>query len=115
MTDLSTARPTETLNDGRGRSFGRRETFAEALVSPPPAFDARGLQARLHMLCALYAHTGSPGRRQELLESVEVTVLELAHLMAVDLLRSGWRPDEAAADHGADLGHGAGRAGEIPG
>ncbi len=80
--------------DAPQRAFGRKgdapAQLAEAslLHAPSPRLDVR---ARLHAICALYAHTRSPQRRLELLEQLEDMTLEAAHLLAVDLLRNGWR------------------------
>ena len=35
----------------------------------------------------------APAQRLALLEQLEDMALETAHLLAVDLLRNGWRPD----------------------
>ncbi len=44
--------------------------------------------------CApLYANARTPAQRVALLERLEDMALETAHLLAVDLLRNGWRPD----------------------
>jgi hypothetical protein len=56
-------------------------------------FEAPGLRARLHTICALYAHTPAHKRRKELLDTLESLTLETAHLLAIDLLEHGWRPD----------------------
>jgi hypothetical protein len=82
--------------DAPQRAFGRKgdapAQLAETslLHEPPPRLDVR---ARLHGICALYAHTRLPERRLELLEQLENMTLEAAHLLAVDLLRNGWRPE----------------------
>jgi hypothetical protein len=44
-------------------------------------------------LCALYVHARSPAHRLAVLEQLEDMTLETAHLLAVDLLRNGWRPE----------------------
>lgn len=82
--------------DAPQRAFGckgdapaqRAET--SLLHAPPPAVEVR---TRLHAICALYAHTRSPAQRLALLGQLEVMALEAAHLLAVDLLKNGWRPD----------------------
>jgi hypothetical protein len=63
---------------------------ASLLHAPAPAVDIR---ARLHAICALYAHVRSPDQRLALLGQLEDMTLEVAHVLAVDLLRNGWRPD----------------------
>ncbi len=76
--------------------FGRRGVSAAEMAGPSllhSDFQPPSIRARLHVLCALYAHTPSPDRRLALLDSLEEQVLELAHLMAIDLLSNGWRPD----------------------
>ncbi|GEM_PF-1231990 len=76
--------------------FGRRGVSDAELATPSvlhSTFQPPSIRARLHVLCALYAHTPSPARRLELLDSLEGQVLELAHLMALDLLSNGWRPE----------------------
>lgn len=76
--------------------FGRRGVSEAELAEPSvlhSTFQPPSIRARLHVLCALYAHTPSPARRLELLDSLEGQVLELAHLMALDLLNNGWRPE----------------------
>ena len=60
------------------------------LHAPPPPLDIR---ARLQGLCALYCHARTPAHRLAVLEQLEDMALETAHLLAVDLLRNGWRPD----------------------
>lgn len=76
--------------------FGRRGVSDAELPTPSVLhsdFQPPSIRSRLHVLCALYAHTPSPSRRLELLDSLEGQVLELAHLMALDLLNNGWRPE----------------------
>ena len=60
------------------------------------SFEAPNIRGRLHAICALYAHTPAQERRLELLDALEALTLEVAHLMALDLLDNGWRPEEAA-------------------
>ncbi|WP_165185045.1 hypothetical protein [Caulobacter soli] len=82
--------------DAPQRAFGRKgEAPAQSvehslLHEPAPPLDIR---ARLHTICALYANARSPAQRVALLEQLEGMALEAAHLLAVDLLRNGWRPD----------------------
>ncbi len=59
-------------------------------------FEAPNIRGRLHAICALYAHTPAQERRMELIDALEALTLEVAHLMALDLLENGWRPEEAA-------------------
>lgn len=56
------------------------------------SFEPPNIRARLHAICALYAYTPVHERRQELLDGLESLTLEVAHLMALDLLENGWRP-----------------------
>ncbi len=60
------------------------------------SFETPNIRGRLHAICALYAHTPAHERRLELVDALEELTLEVAHLMALDLLENGWRPDEAA-------------------
>ncbi len=82
--------------DAPQRAFGRKGEAAAQLAdnsllhAPAPPLDIR---ARLHTICALYANARSPAHRVALLEQLEGMTLEAAHLLAVDLLRNGWRPD----------------------
>jgi hypothetical protein len=82
--------------DAPQRAFGRKgEAPAQLpenalLHAPAPPLDIR---ARLHAICALYAHARTQAQRLALLEQLEDMALEAAHLLAVDLLRNGWRPD----------------------
>ena len=83
-------------DDAPSGPFGRRGVSDAELSTPSVLhsdFQPPSIRARLHVLCALYAHTPSPARRLELLDSLEGQVLELAHLMALDLLDNGWRPE----------------------
>jgi hypothetical protein len=59
-------------------------------------FQAPNIRGRLHAICALYAHTPAHERRIELVNALEELTLEVAHLMALDLLDNGWRPEAAA-------------------
>lgn len=56
-------------------------------------FEAPNIRARLHAICALYAYTPVQNRRMELLDALEDLTLQVAHLLAVDLLDNGWRPE----------------------
>jgi hypothetical protein len=49
---------------------------------------------RLHTICSLYHVTRDAQMRRKLLKRLEDMTLELAHLLAVDLLENGWRPTE---------------------
>jgi hypothetical protein len=74
----------------------RIEPFADAdrefsLLSS--SFEPPNIRARLHAICALYAHTAAQTRRMELLNALENVTLEVAHLLALDLLENGWRPE----------------------
>lgn len=55
---------------------------------PTPA----SIRSRLHVICALYAHTPQPDRRLALLDHLERMTLEAAESLAAHLLASGWRP-----------------------
>ena len=57
-------------------------------LSDPP-----DIRSRLHVICALYAHTPKLEARLALLDSLEALALQAAHLLAVELLESGWAPD----------------------
>lgn len=61
------------------------------------SFEPPNIRARLHAICALYAYTPVQERRQELLDGLEALTLEVAHLMALDLLENGWRPEPSAS------------------
>ena len=82
--------------DAPQRAFGcKGDALAQSadnplLHAPAPPLDVR---ARVQALCALYAHARSPAQRLAVLEQLEDMTLETAHLLAVDLLRNGWRPD----------------------
>lgn len=56
-------------------------------------FEPPNIRARLHAICALYAHTPVQDRRMELLDALEDLTLQTAHLLAIDLLENGWLPD----------------------
>jgi hypothetical protein len=60
------------------------------------AFEPPNIRARLHTICALYAHTPQPERRHELLDALEKMTLELAAMMAQEMLESGLSESEAA-------------------
>ncbi len=55
------------------------------------------VRSRLHVICALYAHTPSVDRRLALLDHLEQLTLEAAEMLAADLLARGWRPPVSAA------------------
>ncbi len=61
---------------------------APAAGPPTPA----SIRSRLHVICALYAHTPQPDRRLALLDHLERMTLEAAESLAAHLLASGWRP-----------------------
>lgn len=61
---------------------------ADDLALPTPA----SIRSRLHVICALYAHTPQPDRRLALLDHLERMTLEAAESLAAHLLASGWRP-----------------------
>lgn len=68
----------------------------DPLVAPPSP-EARkptppSIRSRLHVICALYAHTPQPERRLALLDHLERLTLEAAEMLAAHLLASGWRP-----------------------
>lgn len=80
-----------------------RQRRRSARDVPPAEFSLLGslfqppnIRGRLHAICALYAHTPVQDRRLELVDTLEELTLEVAHLMALDLLENGWRPDDAA-------------------
>jgi hypothetical protein len=58
-------------------------------------FEAPHIRERLHTICSLYYYSRDPRVRRGLLGRLEDLTLEVAHLLAVDLLENGWRPDEA--------------------
>lgn len=70
---------------------------AADLAPPTPA----GIRSRLHVICALYAHTPQPERRLALLDHLERMTLEAAESMAAHLLASGWRPRTNGASEAA--------------
>jgi hypothetical protein len=82
--------------DAPQRVFGRKgdapaQLSENALLeAPAPPLDIR---VRLHVLCALYANARTPAQRLALLDELESMAREAAHVLAVDLLRNGWRPD----------------------
>lgn len=61
------------------------------------SLETPNIRGRLHAICALYAYTPAQERRAELVDALEDLTLEVAHLMALDLLENGWRPEPAAA------------------
>jgi hypothetical protein len=56
-------------------------------------FQPPQIRARLHTICALYYYSPRKDLRRALLEKMEDLTLELAHLLALDLLENGWRPN----------------------
>jgi hypothetical protein len=54
--------------------------------------DRSPIRPRLHVLCALYAHSRQLDQRLGLLEDLEALVLQRAQILAAELLRDGWRP-----------------------
>jgi hypothetical protein len=83
--------------DAPQRAFGRKGDAPAQLAETSPLLQAPSprleVRARLHAICALYAHTRSPQHRLDLLEQLEDMTLEAAHLLAVDLLRNGWKEE----------------------
>lgn len=59
---------------------------------------APNIRSRLHVICALYAHTDQPDRRLVLLDHLERLTLEAAESLAAHLLASGWRPQASFHD-----------------
>lgn len=55
-------------------------------LSDPP-----DIRSRLHVICALYAHTPRLDARLALLDSLENLALQAAHLLAVDCWRAAGR------------------------
>lgn len=77
--------------------------FGLAGALPPAGADLLGgvrappdIRARLHTICALYAHAASAEQRLKLLDGLEAMALETAAMMADELLDAGWRPREAS-------------------
>lgn len=75
------------------------------LVNLPPGREAQptpptpvSIRSRLHVICALYAHTPQPDRRLALLDHLERMTLEAAEQLAAHLLASGWRPRSDASE-----------------
>ncbi len=64
---------------------------------PTPA----SIRSRLHVICALYAHTPQPERRLALLDHLERMTLEAAESLAAHLLASGWRPRTSGSSEAA--------------
>ncbi len=60
-------------------------------------FEPPDIRARLQTILALYAHTRGPDQRRQILKRLEEMTLQVAHLMALDLIEHGWRPDEPAS------------------
>jgi hypothetical protein len=59
-----------------------------SILEPP------NIRSRLHVIRALYANARTPDQRFALLDQFEDLTLQMAHLMALDLLENGWRPDD---------------------
>lgn len=51
------------------------------------------IRARLHTICALYAHAPTSERRTKLLDELEIMALQVAATMAEELLEAGWTPN----------------------
>jgi hypothetical protein len=51
------------------------------------------IRARLHTICALYAHAPTAAARTRLLDEMETMTLQVAATLAEELLEAGWRPD----------------------
>lgn len=66
----------------------RSRDLLGSLAVPPD------IRARLHAICALYAHSRTPKGQASLLDLLELMTLEAAQLLATDLLDNGWRPDD---------------------
>jgi hypothetical protein len=56
-------------------------------------FEAPHIRERLHTICALYYYSRSADVRSGLLGRLEDLTFEVAHMLAVDLLENGWRPE----------------------
>jgi hypothetical protein len=56
------------------------------------------IRSRLHVICALYAHTPCPKARIALLDSLEQLTLQVAQSLAVDLLENGWRSERGGME-----------------
>lgn len=54
--------------------------------------DPPNIRSRLHVICALYAHTEGAENRLILLDQLEAMTLEAAQHLALELLEAGWRP-----------------------
>ena len=68
-------------------------------------FEPPNIRGRMHAICALYAYTPVQERRAELLDALELLTVEVAHLMALDLLENGWRPTPSElSDKGMTVG-----------
>ncbi len=76
-----------TMPDDDLNSFQNDFPLLGSLSDPPD------IRSRLHVICALYAHTPRLEARLALLDSLESLALQAAHLLAVELLESGWAPD----------------------
>jgi hypothetical protein len=94
-----------------GRNHAEFSAYDNASGDEPESVDAvapaQGLLAsplvrphirpRLHTICALYAHAPTLEQRLRLLDELEVMTLQLAAVMAGELLEAGWMPDSDAA------------------
>ncbi len=59
-------------------------------------FEAPHIRDRLHTICSLYYYSRSADIRRGLLSRLEDLTFEVAHLLAIDLLENGWRPEESS-------------------
>lgn len=50
------------------------------------------IRAKLHSICALYAHAPTLDQRLALLDRLEILALNTAQTLAVELLECGWQP-----------------------
>jgi hypothetical protein len=62
-----------------------------------PGLGLPPMRPRLHVLCALYAHSRQLDQRLSVLDSLEELTLQVAQTLAVELLEKGWRPATKAA------------------
>ena len=71
------------------------------LTFPPSRspIETPDIRSRLHVICALYAHTPCPKARIALLDSLERLALQAAQALAVDLLENGWRSERNGLAH----------------
>jgi hypothetical protein len=83
-----------THTDIKMAGDGEPELPLFAALSELPGSGARQqVRRRLHAMCALYSHTRTPALRVALLDRLETMALEVAEMLAVEMLKSGWRPD----------------------